>query len=271
MATIGTTAKDKVLNIELPEKFSTELLHTFEAESKTWLLSESQFYIFDFKKCSDLIPSDYRVLVSFCSAVGKAQKKVASINVSHNLAKQFKKDGVFDVLNVYSGGPATVVPAPAAPTFNVNVVNPIILSVIKVLDLRANIKGKPGKPYLPDGTKNTPIPASIRGTIHLSGDKLRGEIRFYFNESVFMKIYEGVCGTMPGTMPKNMQEALGQFLALVYEEAKADLQKVSSNIRPVFHAVVAGEQVKVSAERAFIVPFVTESGDFQIEVSTIAA
>lgn len=271
MAGIVTTAKDKILNIELPEKFSTELLNNFEAESKTWLLSEAQFYIFDFKKCMDLIPSDYRVLVSFCSAVGKAQKKVASINVNTNFAKQFKKDGVYDVLNVYSGAPAAAPIATAAPTFNVNVVNPIISSIIKVLDLRANIKGQPGKPYLPDGTKNTPVPASIRGTITLSGDKLRGEIKFSFNEGVFMKIYEGVVGTMPGTMPKDMQEALNQFLVLVYEEAKSDLQKVTANIRPVFNAVVAGEQVKISAERAFIVPFKTESGDFQIEVSTAAA
>lgn len=270
MAGIVTTARDKVLNIELPEKFSPELLSNFEAESKSWLLSEVQFYIFDFKKCSDLFPSDYRVLVSFCSAVGKAQKKIASINVNNSFTKQFKKDGVYDVLNVYSGAPATVA-QPPAPTLNVNVVNPIIMSIIKVLDLRANIKGQPGKPYLPDGTKNTPIPASIRGTILLSGDKLRGEIKFSFNESVFMKIYEGVVGTMPGTMPKDMQEALTQFLVLVYEEAKADLQKVTANIRPIFHSVVAGEQVKISAERAFIVPFKTESGDFQIEISTVAA
>ena len=52
MAGIVTTARDKVLNIELPEKFSSELLSHFEAESKSWLLSEAQFYIFDFKKCS---------------------------------------------------------------------------------------------------------------------------------------------------------------------------------------------------------------------------
>lgn len=103
---IATTSKDKVLSIELPEKFNSELLAHFDTESKSWLLSESQLYILDFKKAGEISPAAARVLVSFCSAVGKAQKKVVSVNVSSHFTKQFKNDGILDVLKVYVGSAA---------------------------------------------------------------------------------------------------------------------------------------------------------------------
>jgi hypothetical protein len=103
MSGIVTSAKDKVLNIELPSKFNQELLANFDAESKSWLLSEAQLYVLDFNKLAEIIPSDYRVLVSFCAAVGKAQKKIVSINVGPTFVKQFKKDGIIDALSIYTG------------------------------------------------------------------------------------------------------------------------------------------------------------------------
>lgn len=271
---ITTVAKDKVLNIELPEKFNSELLAHFDTESKSWLLSENQLYILDFKKAGEISPAASRVLVSFCSAVGKAQKKIVSVNVSTSFSKQFKKDGILDVLKVFSG-PSLVQNQPPQksepiPALNVNLLNPIILSLINVLASRAKIKGSSGRPYLPEGTKNTFVPASIRGTIFLSSEKLKGELKFSFTEPIFAKIYEAVSG-VEGAETKDMQEALSEFLAIVYEGAKSELEKVAKNVKPTFNTAVTGEQVKISAERAFIVPITTESGDFHIEVSTIAA
>lgn len=114
---IAITSKDKVLSIELPEKFNSELLAHFDTESKSWLLSESQLYILDFKKAGEISPAAARVLVSFCSAVGKAQKKVVSVNVSTHFAKQFKNEGILDVLKVYSA-PTSLPSVQSTPKMN---------------------------------------------------------------------------------------------------------------------------------------------------------
>ncbi len=101
MSTINIMLKDKVQTISLPEVFNNQVIQEFEVESKSWLLSEANLYVLDFKKVSSLSKNEYRILLSFCSTAAKVEKKVVSIHVSTPLLKQLKKDGVHEMMNIF--------------------------------------------------------------------------------------------------------------------------------------------------------------------------
>lgn len=101
MPVIHITIKDKVQTISLPEVFSDEAAKEFDIESKSWLLGDAHLYVLDFKKVETLLKSEYRVILSFCTTAAKVDKKVVSVHVSPQLIKQFKKDGVESMINIF--------------------------------------------------------------------------------------------------------------------------------------------------------------------------
>ncbi len=234
-------------------------------------------FAFSFKDVKEIKSVAYRSFVSFAQMVKQAKKHVASLDLTVDLDRQIRGDGLaqsFCPTTSLQEAKSRLEPIvkKAAPTIDVEVINPFIEAAKKTLEVQAKTPSHPGKPFLVkvnDKSYNSHI--AIAGVINLISERFTGSITLMFSEAVFLKIYENMFGEKHEHINAEIEDAAGELLNIIYGVAKTELNKLPGmNLKPALPTVLSGSAIKIkqnTRELIVILPFETNAGAFQIEIA----
>jgi chemotaxis protein CheX len=139
----------------------------------------------------------------------------------------------------------------------------------KTLEVQANTPLKLLKPFL----KKTPAKdVAIAGVISLISDKFNGSITLCFPAGVFLKIYENMFGEKHTAITKELEDAAGELLNIIYGQAKIELNaKAGYDLKKALPTVLTGEKINISQQGrvpTVVLPFETDAGVFHIEIES---
>lgn len=243
----------------------------FKSQSKAWLLQSVKAYVFDFEKTNVLAKTFYQTLLQFHSTLKGTDKTIHSINLTKDLINQINSDGMNQIFSqAESLDEVKKKISPEKKIINgidTELIKPFLSAVVKTLEIQANTKIKLQKIHLKTGpAKNI----AIAGVISLITDNITGSITLCFTEKVFLKIYENMFGEVHTSITKEIEDAAGELLNIIYGQAKIELNnKPGYNLKKAFPTIFVGDAVSISQQGsspAVVIPFETESGNFHIEI-----
>ncbi len=150
------------------------------------------------------------------------------------------------------------------PAIRVEHVNPFINSTMETFRKMVGMEAKPGKLVLKN---ESGIGYDISGIIGISGSA-KGMISLSFPKSTALSVTNKFVGTTHADIHDDTIDAIGELANIVAGYAKKEL--VSLNITISLPSVVMGENHKVREPKdvfAFVVPFTTDLGGFDLAVS----
>ena len=276
MGSFDVQKKDNFVMIKFPETLGANQVGEFREEMKSWLLEQTEIYIFDFEKTINMQVHFYQAIVTFRQAVRKGNKQFYSVNLSSDIFKQIKADGLEQVFVPVSDlQEAKRKAAPAnrmKVALNVEFLNPFLAATKQTLEVQAKTPITAKKPFVKDhNLANQPPPdIAIAGVISLMSDNFSGNITLCFPAATFLAIYQNMFGEVHTTISKETEDAAGELLNIIYGMAKSVLNsKPGFNLRRALPTVLSGDKLKIRQSGSvptIILPFETAAGPFHIEI-----
>lgn len=272
MSLFTAVTKETVTTLRCPPELSVAAAAEFEKVSLSWLKEQSRLYVVDFSGVKVFDNAMFRPFVLFFQQLKNKGIFLASINVSLETLSVMQLNGLDSVLNpkksLEEAHAVAGIKVSKGP-IDVQFINPFIKATQTTLETQASTKVTIGKPYLKkDGATNF----DIAGVISLTSEAFQGSIALCFPAKVFLAIYSNMLGEKHETITKEIEDAAGELLNIIFGQAKVELnQKGGYAIQKAIPTIVRGSGLEVhhlTRNVAVILPFETEAGSFQLEVST---
>jgi chemotaxis protein CheX len=149
---------------------------------------------------------------------------------------------------------------------DVRYINPFIESTIHVLKTMAFTTAKVGRPYL---KKDQVAKGDVSGIIGLAGD-VKGSISVSFKEKCILSIVSNMFGETMTVLNDEVKDAAGEISNMISGQARQKLELIGRNLQASIPIVIMGKDHTIShmtKDKIVAIPFMTDSGDFTIEVS----
>lgn len=259
--------KETQIEIKLPAEFTPDLEADWDRHAAQWMLEPATQYVLDFVDVKVIKPAAYRLLLSFCQTLAKAEKAVYSVHIAPALLKQLKSDGVAQTLN----------PPTSRPLVDLSLLNHFITATQKTVQIQASTPCQAEKAYVLKAGMTPPekIQTDIAGVLSINSDKFRGSLTLCFPKGVFLKIYSNMLGESQADITDDTKDAAAELLNIIYGTAKVELNKGGGfDLKPALPTVITGEKLSVRQNNrspVLCIPFATEAGKFQLEIVLEAA
>jgi chemotaxis protein CheX len=262
--------KDGVQIITCPATVEVDDSNAMEAQVKSWLLNSSKIHVLDFKDVKSMKPTSYRSFVLFNQALKANGKSLFVVNVSTELQKQFKQDGLSSVFVVVpsieeakkKGTPKS------GGAVDVEFINPFIAAARSVLETQAQLSLTAGKAVIKKPEDK--LPMEIAGVIALSCKEFTGSINLCFRAQTFLNIYEGLTGEKHTTINTEIEDAAAELLNIIFGQAKTVLNDQKGyTLDRALPTVLTGESLRLyhsSKSPAIVIPFDSPAGAFHLEI-----
>ena len=148
---------------------------------------------------------------------------------------------------------------------DVRYINPFLEGVVEVVATMAFMKPVPGKPYVKKGDD---AKGDVTGIIGLTGD-IKGSLALSFGESSICSIVSSMLGETYTTLNKEIEDAVGEITNMVSGVARRKLETQGLIVHASIPTVICGRGHSFShvlGGSSLIIPFITESGDFVVDV-----
>jgi chemotaxis protein CheX len=145
-------------------------------------------------------------------------------------------------------------------------INPFIKATLHVLSTMAGTQAKAGQPYL---KKERTAKGDVSSVIGLTGD-VSGTVSVSFSEACILQIVSRMFGEPMKTMNDEIGDAVGEIANMISGQARQELEGMGRNLKAAIPSVIMGKDhaiTHITKHPVIAVPFVTESGDFTLEVS----
>jgi len=149
---------------------------------------------------------------------------------------------------------------------DVRYINPFIESTIHVLKTMAFTTVSVGKPYL---KKDAVAKGDVSGVIGLIGD-VKGSISVSFKEACILPIVSNMFGEALTELNDEVKDAVGEISNMISGQARQKLELIGRNLKASIPIVIMGKAHTIShmtKDKIIAIPFITEKGEFTIEVS----
>lgn len=247
--------------------------NTLEAMVKSWLITETEIHILDFKDVTEVKQTCYRPLLQFNQGLKQNGKKLFCMNVSKTVQPKMNQDGLSSVFvsvkSVEEAVQLVKAKAGAAKSgIDVEFINPFITATQTVLETQASTPVKPGKPYAKKPQEN--LPMEIAGVISLTNPHFTGSISLCFKADVFLKIYENMVGEKHDKITPEIEDAAGELLNIIFGTAKTILNDQKGyTLEKAIPSILSGEKLTLrhqSSAPVILLPFESPAGLFHLEV-----
>lgn len=156
------------------------------------------------------------------------------------------------------------------PVIDVNFLNPFLKATKTTLETQASTPVTIGPPRLKG--EDEKLDVDIAGVISLVSKAFNGSIALCFPAKVFLAIYTSMVGEKHDTINKEIEDAAGEILNIIFGQAKAELNdKANYQIQKAIPTIVRGQTLEIrhlTKNVVVVLPFETPNGSFHIEVST---
>lgn len=149
---------------------------------------------------------------------------------------------------------------------DVRYINPFIESTIHVLQTMSSVKASVGKPYL---KKDEVAKGDVSGIIGLAGD-VKGSLSVSFSAACILPIVSSMFGEEIIELNDEVKDAVGEISNMISGQARQKLELIGRNLQAAIPIVIMGKDHTIShitSDRIIAIPFMTDSGEFTIEVS----
>lgn len=145
-------------------------------------------------------------------------------------------------------------------------INPVLLSILNVLNTMANIQPRQGKLSLK--TDNNALGA-VTGIIDMNGKQATGSIAISFSEPAALDIGKRMLHTEFEKVDDQIEDLVGEIANMMAGGAKANLENDGFDFELSLPNVKSGDGHLVEHSvngPTIMLPFTTDSGDFFIEI-----
>lgn len=236
---------------------------------------------FIFVECSQLKvlgPKLLNALVQYSRELKKTNKRggVRFYQINDKLHFDLKNKGLDGVLPCFKSikGALTDAGLETAKNVDVGLINPMISSVISVLEAKTGVKTESEKPYVRKPSDPTRL-GDLSSSMQLRSEVFEGTFSICFSEGVFKMLFEKFTGKeCPQPITKENIEIAGQLSLVIIKQSKEELHKAGyyvENLNPVVYFKNEPLPKIIDKEASVIVvPFKCNVGSFFIEISTTA-
>jgi chemotaxis protein CheX len=149
---------------------------------------------------------------------------------------------------------------------DVRYINPFIESTIHVLKTMGSTEARVGKPYL---KKDAVAKGDVSGIIGLAGD-VKGSISVSFKAECILNIVSNMFGEKMTELNDEVKDAAGEISNMISGQARQKLELLGRNLKASIPIVIMGKNHTIShmtKDKIIALPFMTDKGEFTIEVS----
>lgn len=266
----------EVTIIKCPADLGTDAATDFFNLTQSWLTSATKLFVLDFVQARNFDRNMMRPILLFHQSLKKEGRFVFAINIPDAIGSVIQSNGLESVLApkadledaMKSAGinGARVISKKA---IDVEFANPFIEATKVTLETQANTPVKIGKPRLK--TEGEALTFDIAGVISLTSNAFHGSIAICFPAPVFLAIYSAMLGEKHDVITKEIEDAAGEILNIIFGQAKAVLNaKEGYAIQKAIPTIVRGNTLQVhhlTRTVAVVLPFETAAGQFNLEIS----
>ena len=274
MPSFETVIEANTLVLKFASNIDNEVAKQFAEQCGKWPNTPIN-YVFDFQKVNEIQPSFYRALVVFTKSLKTGGKKLFSMNLSRPLLNQISQDGLTGVFNPVGNIQEIKQKSVAKTTdgpgkIDVNFLNPFLEGTIKTFQTQIGFDAKPGKPYLRKKGDVPQFNIEVAGFLSLVSSAFDGAIGICFPSSTLIKIYEKMFDEKAAEVTDEVQDVAGELLNIIFGQAKTKLNTVGYDLQSALPTIMRGKEIAIKhmAEFTFILPFTTEVGVFELQVSS---
>ena len=148
---------------------------------------------------------------------------------------------------------------------DVKLINPFINATINVLETMAFVTVEAGKPYVK--TDNVAV-GDVSGVLGLTGIA-NGTIAVTFEEKCILTVVSNMFGETMTELNHEIADAVGELTNMISGQARRELEQIGKVFKAAIPSVVTGRNhsiIHYSDGPKIAIPFITEGGEFTIEV-----
>lgn len=135
MKTFNHEKTNNILKIDCPSTLNAEVAKDFSDQAKSWLLTPVMHFVIDYKNVVSISREFYQSLLHLKSNLKKDQKHLHALNLSMELLKQIKADGIESAFHLIKSLDSLIAEekslAKKNNTLNVDFINPFLLATKK--------------------------------------------------------------------------------------------------------------------------------------------
>lgn len=152
---------------------------------------------------------------------------------------------------------------------DVQFINPVLKSLVEVLDTMANVKVTPGKIRLKE--RDEPIlSASVTGLMNIVGGRAKASVALTFPRPVLLQIAQSMLGSQSEYPDGTLIDMTGELANMVMGGAKQRMELVGYKFEMSLPTVIMGNDYLIAHKTkapVLEVSFTADAGSFFVEAS----
>lgn len=272
MSAFSITARTEGVVISCPAVVDAGACQDLLEHVKQWVQAPEALYILDFSQVKVVDAIAHRALMLIHRALKNVGSDLVSIGMQSAIKEQFSTAGMDAVLspkNSIEEAGAVAKTLTATDGLDMSFVQPFINAVKSTLQIQAGTRVDLGEQYFKKADEEFEV--DIAGVISLASRKYNGSLALCFPAKVFLEIYSNMLGEQHEVITKEMEDAAGELLNMIFGVAKAELNdKGEADIQRAIPAIIRGDKLRVhhlSRGSVLVVPCSTSTGQFRFEIS----
>ncbi len=151
---------------------------------------------------------------------------------------------------------------------DINFFKPFVDGTLKTLQVQCKAEVSHGKPFIKG--KGPTIDAEIIAVVGLTSATFAGTLALYFKKSTFLNLMGNMLGEEFKEISPELQDGAAELLNMIFGHAKSVLNNQGYSLEKAIPSIIRGtnlEATHLTSAAVIVLPFTSNSGDFQIEIS----
>jgi CheY-specific phosphatase CheX len=270
---------DSIHLVHGPAEIGEVEAEEFYRQSKAWMLTPADIYIFDFAQTVKIHRAFYSVFLQLKRTLASNDKATFSLNLSEPLKEQLYDAGVLGAFRLVSSieeakklHPLQKKDDPRSEKPHQKIVLEILTAFVqgakKAFEIQCNT---PVELKNPNVKKENQTNIALGSLVTLVSPKFKGNVALLFPKDVFLSIYRNLFDEVHTEITGDMEDAAAEVLNIVYDQAKTELNQKDFGLPRAFPQVLKGDQIARQAtrpEKTMVLPLVCTAGTFYIEIES---
>ena len=276
MALFQKDVQNSIHCVVCPDHLDERAAEEFTRQSKAWMMTPVDIYIFDFSSTQKIGRAFYPAFLQLKRTLQSNEKVIFSLGLSTALKEQLYAAGLLGafapVRSVTEAEEKAQGPRPdskpAPQKMDVNLLAAFVSGAKKAFEVQCNTPIELKNPHI---KKESLASMALGSLVTLVSPKFRGTVALLFPKEVFLKIYGNLFDEEPKEITSDMEDAAAEVLNIVYGQAKTELNEKGYDLPRAFPQVLTGEQIQRQAtrlEKTMVLPLTCTAGMFYIEIES---
>jgi chemotaxis protein CheX len=150
---------------------------------------------------------------------------------------------------------------------DVNFFKPFVEGTLNTLKVQCNVEAKPGKPFI--RRESAKLNIEIAAIIGLASGTFSGTIALCFTKQAFLSLMNSMLSENYTEITSELQDGAGELLNIIFGHAKRVLNTQGYEIQKAIPSIIRGQNLEakhLTTNPIIVLPFITEQGEFYIEI-----